>query len=184
MKFTTKSNPPHNKGLKLKLYFGKVCHLIPSMKTEELPFYRKSCRRYSLVEYDLIYSKIFSWFWFRFSVTLESMGSKLEYKQPYSDKFFNMLPPSISVVGEIYYLNISKKDLISVSYVRKDGEEEKHLMGKPIIDGDLTEVLFQTVLALKESDNIRFMRYNYKKMFEDYFKIKIPVERKFEPYYE
>lgn len=184
MKFTTKSNPPHNKGLKLKLYLGKVCYLIPSMKTEELPFYRKSCRRYHLAEYDFIHHKIFYWFWLRFSVTVESMGARLQYNQPYSDKFFNMLPPSIHIVGEVYHLNISKTDIISVSYVKKDDNGDKHLMGQPIISTDLTEVLFQTVVSLKESDNVRFMRYNYKKMFEDYFKIEVPQERKFEPYYE
>lgn len=184
MKFTTKSNPPHNKGLKLRLYFGKICYLIPSMKTEELPFYRKSCRRYHLVEYDFIHYKIFYWFWFRFSVTIESVGARLQYNQPYSDKFFNMLPPSIHIVGEVYHLSISKTDIISVTYVTKYGDEEKHLLGQLVVSNDLTEVLFQTVLSLKETDNVRFMRHNYKKMFEDYFKIEVPHERKFESYYE
>ena len=115
MKFTTKSNPPHNKGLKLRLYFGKVCYLIPSMKVEQIPFYRKSCFRYNLAEYDLIYEKVFFWFWFRFSVTLESMGSRLNHNQPLIDKFFNMLPPSIHIIGEVYHLSIIKSDNVSVS---------------------------------------------------------------------
>ncbi len=182
MRFTTKTNPIDNNGIKLRFYFGKVCYLFPSMVSRQTPFYRKSCFIDSLIRYELSYQKIFFWFWFRFSVTLYSLETKMIPNGQLSEKFFNMLPPSIHIVGEIYYLNIVKSEFVSVFYSTKDGE--KTLLDGPIIGKTLTEVFEKMVHKLKESDNVRFMRYNYKKLFEDHFNMEVPQERKFEPYYE
>jgi len=182
MRFTTKTNPIDNEGLQFKLYFGKLCYLFPSMDTKQTPFYRKSCFRDALTQYEFRYQKIFFWLWFRFSVSLRSLETKTVSNGQLSEKFFNMLPPSIHIVGEIYYLNITKSDYVSVFYSTKDGD--KTLLDGPIIGTSLTEVFEKMVYKLKESDNVRFMRYNYKKMFEDYFDIEVSQERKFEPYYE
>jgi hypothetical protein len=40
------------------------------------------------------------------------------------------------------------------------------------------------VNRLKETDNVRFMRIEYRKLYEESFNIEVPQERKFEPYYE
>ena len=109
MRFTTKTNEINNEGLKLRLYFGKICYLFPSMVSRQAPFYRKSCFRDSLIQYEFIYQKIFFWLWFRFSVTLSNLETKMVPNEQLSEKFFKMLPPSIHIVGEVYYLSIIKK---------------------------------------------------------------------------
>ena len=53
-----------------------------------------------------------------------------------------------------------------------------------VSSGDLREVLFMAVNTLKNTDNVRFMRSEYKKLYEESFNIDVPQERKFEPYYE
>jgi hypothetical protein len=40
------------------------------------------------------------------------------------------------------------------------------------------------IMALKDTDNVKFMKNEYKKKFEEFLKIEIPHEKKFDPYYE
>jgi len=179
MRFRILKSDVHNRGIKFNFYMGKDCFLIPYLKTNEFPFYRNSCNPYNKVRYDLITQKIFCWFWFRVSFTLESVNAELVLDIPIVERLFRMIPPKINVVGKVYKLNFAKDDLIRISYKYED----ETLFGE-IYSEDIKEALLILVNRLKETDNVRFMRSEYKKLYEESFNMEVPQERKFEPYYE
>ena len=117
--------------------------------------------------------------WFRVSFTLESINSGLVLDVPIVEKLFRMVPPKINVVGKVYKLNFVKDDLIKISYKYED----ENLFDEVYSD-DIKKALLILVNRLKETDNVRFMRSEYKKLYEESFNIEVPQERKFEPYYE
>jgi len=181
--FKLRENFPDNKGIKVRVFFGKVFYFFPSMKIKQINFYRKSNLEDKIEEYDIIYLKIFLWWWFRISLIVESVGERLkDMKQP-TEVFFDMLPPSINIVGEVYNLKIEKNDFVTIFYEKKD-DSKKILMKRKVIRKDLKNAAKDMVNYLKISDNVRFMKHEYIKKYEDYFKIEVPQERKFEPYYE
>ena len=179
MRFRILKSDVHNRGIKFNFYMGKDCFLIPYLKTNEFPFYRNSCNPYNKVKYYLITKKIFCWFWFRVSFTLESVNAELVLDIPIVERLFRMIPPKINVVGKVYKLNFAKDDLIRISYKYED----ETLFGE-IYSEDIKEALLILVNRLKETDNVRFMRSEYKKLYEESFNMEVPQERKFEPYYE
>jgi hypothetical protein len=113
------------------------------------------------------------------SFTLESVNAGLVVDIPIVERLFKMLPPKINVTGKIYKLNFVKEDMIKISYLY----EEESLFGE-VFSNDLKEVLLIAVNTLKNTDNVRFMRSEYKKLYEESFNIEVSQERKFEPYYE
>jgi len=179
MRFRILKSDLHNKGIKFKIYFGKDCFLIPYLKTIEFPFYRNSCNPYSKVKYDIITEKIFCWFWLRVSFTLESMKSELIPDIPIVERLFRMVPPKINVAGKVYKLNFVKDDMIKISYKYED-----EILFEETRSNDIKDALLILVKKLKQTDNVRFMRNEYKKLYEESFNIEVPQERKFEPYYE
>jgi hypothetical protein len=83
----------------------------------------------------------------------------------------------------VYNLKIEKNDFVTIFYEKKD-DGKKILMKRKVIRKDLKNAAKDMVNYLKISDNVRFMKHEYIKKYEDYFKIEVPQERKFEPYYE
>ena len=179
MKFKIKKSDVHNDGIKLSLGLGKDCFLVPYMTSTTFPFLRDSCNPYQKVKYEIMTQKIYYWLWFRFSINLHSVKANLIQDIPLVERLFRMLPPKINVVGKVYKLNFIKEDLIKISYTYED----ETLFGD-VFSYDLKEALMITVNSLKHTDNVRFMRNEYKKLYEESFNIEIPQERKFEPYYE
>jgi hypothetical protein len=179
MRFRIRKSEVHNDGIKLSLGVGKDCFLVPYLKTTTFPFLRNSCNPYQKVKYEIMTQKIYAWLWFRFSVNLHSVKAELIQDIPLVERLFKMLPPKINVVGKVYKLNFIKEDLIKISYTY----ENESLFGD-VLSADLKEVLLKVVNKLKNTDNVRFMRSDYKKLYEKHFDIEVPQERKFEPYYE
>lgn len=179
MRFVIRKSDVNNDGIRLSLGLGKDCFLTPYLKTTTFPFLRNSCNQYQKVKYEIMTQKIYAWLWFRFSINLHSVKADLIQDIPLVERLFKMLPTKINVDGKLYKLNFVKEDLIKISYTYED----ESLFGE-VFSEDLREVLLITINVLKNTDNVRFMRYNYKTMFEDYFKIEVPHERKFESYYE
>ena len=179
MRFRIKKSEVHNDGIKLKFGVGRDCFLIPYLKTTTFPFFRNSCNPYQKVKYEIMTQKIYAWLWLRFSVSVHSVGANLIQDIPLVERLFKMIPPKINVTGKLYKLNFVKEDLIKISYTYED----ESLFGELFSD-DLREVLLITVNTLKNTDNVRFMRSEYKKLYEESFNIDVPQERKFEPYYE
>ena len=179
MRFRILKSDVHNRGIKFNFYFGKDCFLTPYLETNQFPFYRNSCSPYNKVKYELITKKIFYWLWFRVSFTLESVKSGLILDVPIVERLFNMVPSKINVVGKVYKLNFVKDDLIKISYKYED----ENLFDEVYSD-NIKDVLLILVNRLKETDNVRFMRIEYRKLYEESFNIEVPQERKFEPYYE
>jgi len=179
MRFLFRKSEVHNEGIKLKLSLGKDCFFIPYMKSTTFPFLRNSCNPYQKVKYDIMTQKIYAWLWFRFSITLQSVKSELIQDIPLVERLFSMMPPKINVAGKVFKLKFVKEDLIKISYIYED----ESLFGE-VYSSDLREVLLIVINTLKNTDNVRFMRNDYKKLYEDSFHIEVPQERKFEPYYE
>jgi len=179
MRFRILKSDVHNRGIKFNFYVGKDCFLIPYLKTNQFPFYRNSCNPYNKVRYELITQKIFCWLWFRVSFTLESVNSGLVLDIPMVERLFKMVPPKINVAGKVYKLNFVKDDMIRISY--KYGDEK---LFEEIYSEDIRSALSILVETLQWTDNVRFMRSEYKKLYEESFNIEVPQERKFEPYYE
>ena len=179
MRFVIRKSDVNNNGIKLDLGLGKDCFLTPYLKTTTFPFLRNSCNPYQKVKYEIMTQKIYAWLWFRFSINLHSVKADLIQDVPIVERLFKMLPPKINVAGKLYKLNFVKEDLIKISYTYED----ETLFGE-VSSGDLREVLFMVVNTLKNTDNVRFMRSEYKKLYEESFNIDVPQERKFEPYYE
>ena len=179
MRFVIRKSDVNNDGIKLGLGLGKDCFLTPYLKTTTFPFLRNSCNPYQKVKYEIMTQKIYAWLWFRFSINLHSVKADLIQDIPLVERLFKMIPPKINVVGKLYKLNFVKEDLIKISYPYED----ESLFGELFSD-DLREVLLITVNTLKNTDNVRFMRSEYKKLYEESFNIDVPQERKFEPYYE
>lgn len=179
MRFRILKSDVHNKGIKFKFYIGRDCFLTPYLKTQQFSFFRDSCNPNNKVKYNLIVQKIFCWLWFRVSFTLESISAQLVNEIPLVEKLFNMLPPKINVVGKIYKLNFVKEEMVKISYIY----ENENLFDE-VVSYDLKNALEIFIDRLRDTDNIRFMKNDYKKIFEEHFKIKVPQERKFEPYYE
>jgi hypothetical protein len=179
MRFVIRKSDVHNDGIKLSLGLGKDCFLIPYLKTTTFPFFRNSCNQYQKVKYEIMTQKIYAWLWFRFSINLHSVKADLIQDIPIVERLFKMLPPKINVAGKVYKLNFFKEDMIKISYLYED----ESLFGE-VFSEDLKEVLLITVKTLKNTDNVRFMRSEYKKLYEESFNIEVSQERKFEPYYE
>jgi len=179
MRFRILKSDVHNRGIKFNFYVGKDCFLIPYLKTNQFPFYRNSCNPYNKVRYELITQKIFCWLWFRVSFTLESVNSGLVLDVPMVERLFKMVPPKINVAGKVYKLNFVKDDMIRISYKYED---EK--LFEEIYSEDIRSALSILVDTLQWTDNVRFMKSEYKKLYEESFNIEVPQERKFEPYYE
>ncbi len=179
MRFRILKSDVHNRGIKFNFYVGKDCFLIPYLKTNQFPFYRNSCNPYNKVRYELITQKIFCWLWFRVSFTLESVNSGLVLDIPMVERLFKMVPPKINVAGKVYKLNFVKDDMIRISY--KYGDEK---LFEEIYSEDIRSALSILVETLQWTDNVRFMRSEYKKLYEESFNIEVPQERKFDPYYE
>lgn len=179
MRFRLKKSDVHNDGIKLTLGLGKDCFLIPYVTSTTFPFLRNSCNPYQKVKYEIMTQKIYAWLWFRFSINLHSVKAELIQDVPLVERLFKMIPPKINVAGKVFKLNFVKEDLIKISYTYED----ETLFGE-VFSGDLREVLLITVNTLKNTDNVRFMRSEYKKLYEESFNIDVPQERKFEPYYE
>jgi hypothetical protein len=179
MRFRILKSDVHNDGIKLGFGLGKDCFLIPYLKTKTFPFLRNSCNPYQKVKYEIMTQKIYAWLWFRFSINLHSVKADLIQDIPIVERLFKMLPPKINVVGKVYKLNFVKDDMIKISYLYED----ESLFGE-VFSNDLKEVLLIAVNTLKNTDNVRFMRSEYKKLYEESFNIEVPQERKFEPYYE
>ena len=179
MRFRILKSDVHNRGIKFNFYVGKDCFLIPYLKTNQFPFYRNSCNPYNKVRYELITQKIFCWLWFRVSFTLESVNSGLVLDIPMVERLFKMVPPKINVAGKVYKLNFVKDDMIRISY--KYGDEK---LFEEIYSEDIRSALSILVETLQWTDNVRFMKSEYKKLYEESFNIEVPQERKFDPYYE
>jgi hypothetical protein len=179
MRFRILKSDVHNDGIKLGFGLGKDCFLIPYLKTKKFPFLRNSCNPYQKVKYEIMTQKIYAWLWFRFSINLHSVKADLIQDIPIVERLFKMLPPKINVVGKVYKLNFVKDDMIKISYLYED----ESLFGE-VFSNDLKEVLLIAVNTLKNTDNVRFMRSEYKKLYEESFNIEVSQERKFEPYYE
>lgn len=179
MRFRIRKSDVNNSGIRVKLTFGRDCFLVPYLKIEKFPFFRPTYNPYNKVKYELVTQKIFCWLWFRLVLKIESIGAEVVSDVPIVERAYNMLPPKINVVGVVYKLNIVKEDLTKICYLNED----KTLFGE-VSSCDLKDALIQTVMVLKETDNVRFMRYEYRKLYEESFNIEIPVERKFELYYE
>ena len=179
MRFRILKSDVHNRGIKFNFYVGKDCFLTPYLKTNQFPFYRNSCNPYNKVRYELITQKIFCWLWFRVSITLESVNSGLVLDIPMVERLFKMVPPKINVAGKVYKLNFVKDDMIRISY--KYGDEK---LFEEIYSEDIRSALSILVETLQWTDNVRFMKSEYKKLYEESFNIEVPQERKFDPYYE
>lgn len=179
MKFILKKSDVHNNGIKLKLGLGKDFFFIPYLETRTFPFFRYTCNPYEKVIHEFITKKNYAWLWFRFTISLESVNAKMVDNIPLVERLFKMLPPKINVAGKLYKLNFVKEDLIKISYTYED----EFLFGE-VFSSDLREVLLIAVNTLKTTDNVRFMKNEYKKLYEESFHIEVPQERKFEPYYE
>ncbi len=179
MRFRILKSDVHNDGIKLGFGLGKDCFLIPYLKTKTFPFLRNSCNPYQKVKYEIMTQKIYAWLWFRFSINLHSVKADLIQDIPIVERLFKMLPPKINVVGKVYKLNFVKDDMIKISYLYED----ESLFGE-VFSNDLKEVLLIAVNTLKNTDNVRFLRSEYKTLYEQHFDIEVPQERKFEPYYE
>ena len=173
-----------NKGIKFKFYFRKKFYFIPKMTVKSVDFYKNSCFIDSKVKYEIIYLKTFYWFWFRFAVYLESIDTTLVDNTPQVEKFFDMLPNSIHIVGEVYYLNITKDNDEDIILFYKKKDDEKYL-GDGVVKGkSLRIALHNMVMMLKNTDNLKHFRHKYKIKFEKFFNTEVPHERKFESYYE
>jgi|688.fasta_scaffold878277_1 hypothetical protein len=179
MKIRIKKTDVNNKGLRMKFFLDKDFHLIPSLETNKFSFYRNSKFENKVIVYEFVTSKIFSWMWFRFSISLEYLSVDLVDNIPIVELFFDMLPPKINVSGKVFKLNFIKDDLVRISYVYQD----ETLFGE-ISSDRLWRALNISVEKLKETDNVRFMKHHYQKLYEKHFNIEVPQERKFEPYYE
>ena len=172
-----------NKGIRFKFYLKKKFYFIPKMTVRYVDFFRNSCFINTKVKYEIIYSKTFYWFWFRFAVYLESMDTSFAEDTPKVEKYFDMLPNSIHIVGEVYHLNLMKDNDDVIIYYKKK-EDEKYL-GDGIVKGaDIRIALFNMIMMLKRTDNLKHFRFKYKTKFEEYFNTEVPHERKFESYYE
>ena len=179
MRFRIKKSDVNNKGIKFRFYIEKDCYLIPYMESVSYPFYRTSRAPYTKVEYEITAKKVFFWFWFRVSITLEGVSPKIVPDFPLVEKLIMMLPPQINVVEKTYKLNMSRENKFKISYTC--GEE--FLFGE-VSSFNFKETLQNAVNSIKDSDNVRFLRSDYKTLYEQYFNIDVPQERKFEPYYE
>jgi hypothetical protein len=179
MRFVIRKSDLHNDGIKLSLGLGKDCFLTPYLKTTTFPFLRNSCNQYQKVKYEIMTQKIYAWLWFRFSINLHSVKAELIQDIPLVERLFKMIPPKINVAGKVYKLNFSKEDSIRISYRYED-----ELLFDEVISDDFRKALLTLVHTLKHTDNVRFMRSEYKKLYEESFNIDVPQERKFEPYYE
>lgn len=179
MRFVIRKSDVHNDGIKLSFGLGKNCFLTPYLKTKTFPFFRNSSNPYQKVKYEIMTHKIYAWLWFRFSINLHSLKAELIQDIPLVERLFKMVPPKINVAGKVYKLNFSKEDNIIISYRYED-----ELLFDEVISDDLRKALLTLVHTLKHTDNVRFMKNEYKKLYEESFHIEIPQERKFEPYYE
>ena len=179
MRFKISKSEVHNEGIKFKFYLGKDCFLNPDLQTQVFPFFQYSHDRNAKIRFDFITTKVFSWLWFRVRLQLESVrsGPVLDISLP--ERLFMMLPPRINVVGKISKFNFVQEDVIKISYIYND-----ELLFDEVVSKDLTEALLIAVNKLKETDNVRFMRSEYIKLYENSFNMEGPQERKFEPYYE
>lgn len=172
-----------NRGIKFKFYFRKKFYFIPKMTVKYVDFYKNSCFIDTKVKYEIIYIKTFYWFWFRLAVYLESMDTSLVDNTSQVEKYFDMLPNSIHIVGEVFYLNLTKdgEDVI-IFYKKKD--DEKYLGDGVIKAKNLRIALHEMIMMLKRTDNIKYFKFKYKTKYEKFFNTEIPHERKFESYYE
>jgi hypothetical protein len=107
------------------------------------------------------------------------MKSELIPDIPNVERLFRMVPPKINVAGKVYKLNFVKDDMIKISYKYED-----EILFEETRSNDIKDALLILVNRLKQTDNVRFMRNEYKKLYEESFNIEVPQERKFEPYYE
>ena len=179
MRFRIKKSEVHNNGIKLKFGVGRDCFLIPYLKTTTFPFLRNSCNPYQKVKYEIMTHKIYAWLWIRFSVSVHSVSADLIQDIPLVERLFKMIPPKINVAGKVFKLNFVKEDLIKISYTYED-----EFLFNEVVSNNLRIALVDTIQTLKNTDNVRFMKNEYKKLYEESFNIEVPQERKFEPYYE
>lgn len=171
------------KGFLFKLNKSKKFSLTPKVNVLKFDFFANSMVKNQKYKFVIPVEKNISWLWFNLNISLERLGRQVIDDTPANEVGFKMLPPNFSIMGQTYDLKIEKKETyIEMKYVdSKDGS----LLENTMVHGDTLEnVIYLMLFRLKETDNIKFFKNSYKKMFEDFFRIEIPHERKFEPYYE
>jgi hypothetical protein len=171
------------KGILFKLNKSKKFSLIPKVEILKFNFFANSLIKNKKYKFVIPVEKNISWLWFNINISLERLGRELVDDTPANEVGFKMIPPSFSIVEESYDLKIEKKEnYIEMKYINsKDGS----LLENTLVHGDsLENTIYLMIFRLKETDNIKFFKHTYKKMFEDFFKIQIAHEKKFDPYYE
>lgn len=179
MKFRVKKSDINNKGIRFRFYIEKDCYIIPYMESVSYPFYREAVVPYNKVEYQITAKKVFYWYWFRVSMTLEGVSAKLVPDFPLVEKLIMMLPPQINIIEKTYKLNMSRENKFKISYTC--GEE---FLFNEVSSLNFKEALQNAVNSIKDSDNVKFLRNDYKTLYEQHFDIEVPHEKKFDPYYE
>lgn len=179
MKFKIKKSDVNNNGIKVKFFLEKDFYLIPFLETKKSNFFKHTRLSYQIAEFEIMLQKKFYWFWFRISLECENLSSELVDATPLVEKLFRLLPPKINVAGKLYELKIEKKDLVEISYVY----ENESLVGR-VNSTDLKGALNIIVKRLVDQDKVKFMKEDYKNMYKKYFRLEIPHEKKFDPYYE
>ena len=179
MKFILKKSDLNNKGIKFKFFLEKDFYLIPFLETKKSTFFKHTRISYQIAEFEIMIQKKFYWFWFRISLDCENLSSELVDATPLVEKLFRLLPPKINVAGKLYELKIEKKEFVEISY----NYEDESLVGR-VNSNDLKGAINIMVRRLVNQDKVKFMKDDYKNMYKKYFKLDIPHERKFEPYYE
>ena len=179
MKCKKNKSNVHNDGIKLSFRLSKNCFLTPRITYKSFPFFTHGNNEYQKIKYDIMIDKNYHWLWFNFNIHLQSMKTEYIVDIPFVERLLMMLPPKINVAGKVFKLNFVKEDLIKISYTYED-----EFLFNEVVSNNLRIALVDTIQTLKNTDNIRFMKNEYKKLYEESFNIEVPQERKFEPYYE
>jgi hypothetical protein len=151
-------------------------------ETKYIDFNRHSSQEFKLLKFEIAVQRTITWLWFKIGIYLRPKSRVFVDDIPASDFAFDLLPPQINVLDKKYILKIEKTDGVIVSYEEQD--DKSKLSDIIIQTPHLRHSLMSMIMALKDSDNVKFMKNEYKKKFEEFLKIEIPHEKKFDPYYE
>lgn len=151
-------------------------------ETKYIDFNRHSAQEFKMLKFEIAVHRTIIWLWFKIDVYLKPKSRVIVDDIPASDFGFDLLPPFINVLDKKYILKIEKSDMVKVSYEEQD---DKSILSDILIQTPhLRHSLMAMIMSLKDSDNVKFMKNEYKKKFEEFLKIEIPHEKKFDPYYE
>lgn len=152
-------------------------------ETKYLDFDRKSNREeFKNLKFELAIQKKISWLWFEFIFNLKPKKRMLVEDFPPTDMAFSILPPYIVILDKKYFLKIEKMEKVKVWY---EEQNDKSKLSDILIETPhLRFSLISMLMALKDTDNIKFVKNDYKKKLEEFHNIEIPYEKKFDTYYQ